>query len=86
MAATKSRVPPSTCEDKASALLTQEQVAKRLNVDQDTVVRLISSGDLRALLISPGGQWRVAAGDVDEYIEQAYATAGDVIGIMKSFK
>ena len=84
MTATKSKAPASTCQDKAPSLLTREQVAKRLNVDKDTVVRLISRGDLRAMLIPPGWQWRVAAGDVDAYIEQAYATAEDIIRIMDS--
>lgn len=86
MTATKSKVPASPCENKAPSLLTYEQVAKRLNVDRNTVVRLVSGGDLRAMLISPGGQWRVASDDLNAYVEQAYATAEDVIGIINSFE
>ncbi|MDK1359652.1 helix-turn-helix domain-containing protein [Arthrobacter sp. zg-Y1219] len=74
---------PSGRDDpKVQPLLTPAQVAVQLNVDTATVGELIARGDLRALLISPGGQWRIAANDLSEYIEQAYKTADEVIKIL----
>ena len=67
-------------------LLTPAQVAVQLNVDTATVGQLIVRGDLRALLISPGGQWRIAENDLSEYIEQAYKTSDEVIKILDPLK
>ena len=50
--------------------LTLEEVAKRLRVSTRTVVRLLSSGKLRANKI--GSQWRISVDDYNEYVESTY--------------
>ena len=50
-------------------LLAVSQVAKRLGMCRETVVRLIGSGDLRASRI--GRQWRVSERDLQDFIDRA---------------
>ena len=49
-------------------MLTVEMVAKRFNVSQRTVVRLIKSREIRALRV--GRQWRFKKEWIEEWIAQ----------------
>lgn len=57
---------------KRPRFLTIEQVAEELAVGTPTVRQLLKAGDLRGLQIGGRGMWRVAAKDLEDYIEQAY--------------
>lgn len=50
-------------------------VAEVLNISGAQVYALVRRGELRAIKIGGRGQWRVAASDLEAYIEQAYADA-----------
>jgi excisionase family DNA binding protein len=49
-------------------LLTPEDVAKRLNVSEYTVRRLLRTGELQGLKV--GGQWRITPSAVKDYIDK----------------
>lgn len=53
--------------------LTIEQVAEELNVGLPLVRGLLRAGELRGIQIGGRGLWRIAASDLEEYIELAYA-------------
>ncbi|MDQ0635068.1 excisionase family DNA binding protein [Arthrobacter pascens] len=57
---------------KRPRFLTIEQVAEELAVGSPTVRQLLKLGELRGLQIGGRGMWRVAAQDLEDYIEQAY--------------
>ncbi|MGH9150367.1 MAG: helix-turn-helix domain-containing protein [Acidimicrobiales bacterium] len=67
MEVAQSRVEPAD-------FLTVAEVAKRLRVSTMTVYRLINAGDLPAARI--GRSYRLAADDVDRYLEASYNRAG----------
>ena len=55
--------------------LTVEDVAKRLDVTQETVRRLLRRGELPGMQISKRAGWRVRAEDVDAFIRSHFRTA-----------
>lgn len=64
---------------KRPRFLTISQVAEELAVGVPTVRQLIRSGELRALQIGGRGIWRIAATDVEDYIERAYRVTAERI-------
>ena len=54
--------------------LTVEDVARRLDVTDETVRRLLRRGDLPGMQISKRSGWRVRAVDVDAFIRSRYRT------------
>jgi len=64
---------------KRPRFLTVDQVAEELAVGLPTVRQLLKSGELRGLQIGGRGMWRVAAKDLEDYIEQAYRFTADRI-------
>lgn len=65
--------------DKTPRFLQLADVAEILNISSAQVYALVRRGELRALKIGGRGQWRVAAEDVEAYIEQAYADAAKFV-------
>lgn len=59
--------------------LTLEQVAEELNVGLPLVRSLVKSGELRGFQIGGKRLWRVAAGDVEDYVNVAYANTAERI-------
>jgi len=55
--------------------LTVEDVAKRLDVTEETVRRLLRRGDLPGMQISKRSGWRMRAEDVDAFIRSHFRTA-----------
>lgn len=51
--------------------LTVEQVAEELSVGPPLVRSLLKSGELRGIQIGGKGLWRMAAADLEAYIEDA---------------
>jgi excisionase family DNA binding protein len=64
---------------KRPRFLTIEQVAEELAVGAPTVRQLLKAGDLRGLQIGGRGIWRIAAKDLEEYIQQAYKMTAERI-------
>lgn len=64
---------------KRPRFLTIEQVAEELAVGTPTVRQLLKTGDLRGLQIGGRGMWRVAAKDLEDYIDQAYLVTAERI-------
>ena len=54
--------------------LTVEDVAKRLDVTEETVRRLLRRGDLPGMQISKRSGWRMRAEDVDAFIRSHFRT------------
>ena len=52
--------------------LTVEDVAKRLDVTEETVRRLLRRGDLPGMQISKRSGWRIRAEDVDAFIRSHF--------------
>jgi excisionase family DNA binding protein len=57
-------------------LLTARDVADRLNVSTETVLRWVRSGDVPAFKL-PGGAIRFRASDVDSWLEKHSTKRGD---------
>lgn len=55
--------------------LTVDDVAKRLDVTEETVRRLLRRGELPGMQISKRSGWRVRAEDVDAFIRSRFRTA-----------
>jgi excisionase family DNA binding protein len=55
--------------------LTVDDVAKRLDVKEETVRRLLRRGELPGMQISKRSGWRVRAEDVDAFIRSRFRTA-----------
>ncbi|WP_350004361.1 helix-turn-helix domain-containing protein [Pseudarthrobacter sp. WHRI 8279] len=71
-----------TVDDRAPKrprFLTIEQVAEELAVGAPTVRQLLKTGELRGLQIGGRGLWRVAAKDLEDYIDQAYRVTAERI-------
>lgn len=51
-----------------AAVLTVEEVSRRLRVSEATVYNLIRGGELPAFRV--GRSWRIDEGDLDEYIRR----------------
>ncbi|WP_028278110.1 helix-turn-helix domain-containing protein [Arthrobacter sp. I3] len=64
---------------KQPRFLTIEQVAEELCVGLPTVRMLLKTGELRGIQIGGKGLWRVAAADLEQYIEQAYRVTAERI-------
>lgn len=64
---------------KRSRFLTVEQVAEELAIREPTVRHLLTAGELRGLQIGVHRTWRVAAKDLEDYIEQAYRVTAERI-------
>lgn len=64
---------------KRSRFLTVEQVAEELAIREPTVRQLLTAGELRGLQIGVHRTWRVAARDLEDYIEQAYRVTAERI-------
>ena len=54
-------------------------VAEVLNISGAQVYALVRRGDLKAIKIGGRGQWRVEAGELEAYIQRAYADAEDFV-------
>lgn len=58
-------------------MLTTKQVADRLNISTDQVLKLIQSGDLPAFNLAPSGAarafWRVKESDLAAFLESRQA-------------
>jgi excisionase family DNA binding protein len=52
--------------------LTLADVAEALSTSSAQVYALVRRGDLKAIKIGGRGQWRVAVGDLDAYIQRLY--------------
>jgi excisionase family DNA binding protein len=55
-----------------SRFLTLKNVAEELLVEERTVRRLISTGDLPAIQVGGRGVWRIEASKLEEYIQSQY--------------
>ncbi|HEU5441497.1 MAG TPA: helix-turn-helix domain-containing protein [Ktedonobacterales bacterium] len=55
--------------------LTVPDVARRLDVTEETVRRLLRRGELPGMQISKRSGWRVRAEDVDAFIRSRFRTA-----------
>lgn len=64
---------------KRPRFLTIEQVAEELAVGAPLVRALLKAGELRGMQVGGRGLWRVAAKDLEDYIEQAYRVTADRI-------
>jgi excisionase family DNA binding protein len=64
---------------KRQRFLTIEQVAEELAIREPTVRQLLTVGELRGLQIGVHRTWRVAATDLEDYIEQAYRVTAERI-------
>jgi len=64
---------------KRPRFLTIEQVAEELAIREPTVRQLLTVGELRGLQIGVHRTWRVAATDLEDYIEQAYRVTAERI-------
>lgn len=64
---------------KRPRFLTIEQVAEELSVGTPTVRQLLKAGELRGIQIGGRSMWRIAAKDLEDYIEQAYRVAAERI-------
>ncbi|BCW69980.1 helix-turn-helix domain-containing protein [Arthrobacter sp. NicSoilB8] len=64
---------------KRPRFLTIDQVAEELAVGAPTVRQLLKTGELRALQIGGRGMWRVAAKDLEDYVERAYRVTAEKI-------
>lgn len=47
---------------------TLDEIAEKLKVSKDTIKRVITRGDMKALKI--GSQWRVSSDQLTEYLEK----------------
>ena len=54
--------------------LTVEHVARRLDVTEETVRRLLRRGELPGMQISKRSGWRIRAEDVDAFIRSRFRT------------
>jgi len=63
--------------------LTVEDVAKRLDVTEETVRRLLRRGDLPGMQISKRSGWRMRAEDVDAFIRSHFRTAEAPNGVTR---
>ena len=57
----------------ARRVLTLNDVAEILNTSLAQVTALVQREELRAMKLGGRGQWRVAAGDLEDFIERMYA-------------
>ncbi len=57
--------------DPDDALLTTQEVAKRLRVTEETIRRLARSGKLRGFVIADKAGWRFRRADVEAFIQDA---------------
>lgn len=53
--------------------LTLADVADVLNISAAQAYALVRSGELRAIKVGGRGQWRIADGDLEDYIQRMYA-------------
>jgi excisionase family DNA binding protein len=65
--------------ERTPRFLQLADVAEVLNISGAQVYALVRRGDLKAAKIGGRGQWRVAAVDLETYIERAYADAESFI-------
>lgn len=76
---------PEITKQPRPRFLTVEQVAEELNVGQPLVRGLLKTGELRGMQIGARRLWRVAASDVESFINHAYGltakrvAAGDLV-------
>ena len=61
-----------TDEPRPRRFLTNAQVAEELNVNQNQIRALISSGELRGIQFGGRGLWRIGASDIEDFIAEAY--------------
>ena len=57
---------------------TVEDVARRLDVTEETVRRLLRRGDLPGMQISKRSGWRVRAEDVDTFIRSRFRSSASL--------
>lgn len=69
------------CEEpqRPQRFLTIDQVAQELNVGDPLVRGMLKSGELPGIQVGGRGTWRIARGDVEAYIEQAYLWTAEKI-------
>src|SRR5699024_8768805 len=61
-----------------------ERVQEVLSISRSQAYALVPSGELRAIRVGGRGQWRVEEVEMEVYIECAYATAVEELGISLS--
>ena len=66
-------------ETKTYRFLTIEQVAEEFNVSVSQVRALLKFGELRGIQVGGRNVWRIAAGDVEDYITEAYRLTAERI-------
>ncbi|WP_421094109.1 helix-turn-helix domain-containing protein [Pseudarthrobacter sp. CC4] len=55
------------------------QAAEELNVNQNQIRALPSSGELRGIQVGGQGLWRIGASDIEDYIAEAYRRTAERI-------
>lgn len=68
-----------TDEPTKHRFLTIAQAAEELNVNQNQIRALLSSGELRGIQVGGRGLWRIGANDIEDYIAEAYRRTADRI-------
>jgi excisionase family DNA binding protein len=68
-----------TDEPKKLRFLTISQAAEELNVNQNQIRALLSSGELRGIQVGGRGLWRIGANDIEDYIDEAYRRTAERI-------
>jgi excisionase family DNA binding protein len=68
-----------TDEPKKLRFLTIAQAAEELNVNQNQIRALLSSGELRGIQVGGRGLWRIGANDIEDYIAEAYRRTAERI-------
>src|SRR3954470_23051663 len=69
-ATTAGRRPPGVCV--AERFLQLSDVAEVLNISASQTYALVRSGELPAIKIGAGGQWRVEKSELEAYIQRCY--------------
>lgn len=64
---------------KPRRFFTIAQAAEELNVNQNQIRALLSSGELRGIQIGGRGLWRIGANDIEDFIAEAYRCTAERI-------
>ncbi|ALV43222.1 excisionase [Pseudarthrobacter sulfonivorans] len=68
-----------TDEPKKHRFLTISQTAEELNVNQNQIRALLSSGELRGIQVGGRGLWRIGANDIEDFIAETYRRTAERI-------
>ncbi|WP_309073030.1 helix-turn-helix domain-containing protein [Paenarthrobacter sp.] len=59
--------------------LTLADVAEQLQINSPQAYALVRSGELKAIQVGGRGQWRIEERMLEQYVEDRYAEAGQMI-------